>query len=169
MPGFGIVQGMVPIVGFNYGARFYNRVYEVIGYTSKLLLLYFTAVFLMVMVMAEPLFMLFEHDGDQVFVQEGARAFRIVALGFSFITYQVILSSVYQAMGFAKRAFIIALSRRFIAFLPMAFILTYFLGVEGIWWTFFAADLITGGISYLFYRGERKKLYTEMKHHLKTA
>ncbi len=169
MPGFGLVQGMVPIVGFNYGAKFHHRVYEVIGYTSRLLFMYFTAVFLIVMVMAEPLFMLFEHDGDQAFVREGARAFRIVALGFSFITYQVILSNFYQAMGYAKRAFIIALSRRFIVYLPMAFILTYFFGIEGIWWTFFAADLITGGISYIFYRSERSKLRVEIKRNLKTA
>ena len=159
MPGFGLVQGMVPIVGFNFGAKFYGRVQAVIKFASTLLFIYFTSVFLLVMVFAEYLFMLFGSTTD-TFISEGAQAFRIVALGFSFVTFQVILSSVYQAMGYPVKAFFIALSRRFIVYVPAAFLLAsvFNLGVEGIWWAFFTADLLTGSISYLMYRGEMKTL-----------
>ncbi len=158
MPGFGLVQGMIPIVGFNFGAQFFGRLHEVIKYTSKLLFIYFTVVFVIVMVFAEYLFMIFSPNGDPYFIEQGAFAFRVVALGFSFITYQVILSSCYQAMGYPVRAFVVALSRRFIVFLPVAFLLTHFFGVTGIWWTFFVADLVTGSISFLVYRFEMKDL-----------
>ncbi len=169
MPGFGLVQGMIPIVGFNFGAQFHDRVFDVIRQTSKMLFIYFTVVFFIVMVFAEQLFGLFEREGNQYFIEHGAYAFRIVALGFSFITFQVILSSVYQAMGFATRAFFIALSRRFIAFIPIALLLTHFMGVEGIWWTFFLADLITGTISYIMYRFEMKTLKEKQHLRQKTA
>ncbi len=158
MPGFGLVQGMIPIVGFNFGAQFYERLHEVIKYTSRLLFKYFTAVFLVVIVFAEYLFMLFSPNGDSYFITQGANAFRIVALGFSFVTYQVILSSSYQAMGYPVRAFIVALSRRFIVFIPFAFLLTHFFGVNGIWWTFFVADFVTGSLSFIAYRYEMKDL-----------
>lgn len=158
MPGFGLVQGLVPIVGFNFGAKLNERLYDVIAYASRLLLSYFTIVLILVMVFAETMFLLFGGGEDAIFVTEGAKAFRIVALGFSFVTYQVILSSTYQAMGFPVRAFFVALSRRFLVFIPAAFILTRLFGLEGIWWTFFAADFVTGTISYLVYRYEMKTL-----------
>jgi putative MATE family efflux protein len=162
MPGFGLVQGMVPIVGFNFGAKFYDRLYEVIGYTSKLLFIYFTTVLVIVIIFAEYLFMAFGGADDQVFVQQGAMAFRIVALGFSFVTYQVILSSTYQAMGYPFRAFVVALSRRFIFFIPAAMILTYYFGIIGIWWTFFVADFVTGSLSFIVYKLEMKQLHTKI-------
>jgi len=160
MPGFGLVQGMQPIVGFNYGAKFYARMREAIRFTSMLLFIYFTTVFLVVQFAAEPLFMIFEHEGDTAFVTRGARAFRIVALGFSFITFQVVMSSVYQAMGFATRAFFLALSRRFLVFVPVAILLStvFGMGVSGIWWTFVAADIITGAVAFMYYRGEMVSL-----------
>ncbi len=164
MAGFGLVQGMIPIVGFNYGARYFQRLYDVIAYTSKLLLIYFGIVFLIVMIGARYLFMIFG-DPDAVpitnavdFIEDGAMAFRIVSLGFIFITFQVILSSTYQAMGYPLRAFIVAVSRRFVFFLPFAFLLTWLVGINGIWWTFFVADLITGLGSYIVYRLEMKEL-----------
>ncbi len=158
MPGHGLVQGMIPIVGFSYGAKYFQRLQDVMGYASKLLLTYFTVVLLLIMVFATQLFSLFSPEEDIFFINEGARAFRIVALGFSFVTFQVILSSAYQAMGRPFRAFLVALSRRFLVFIPFAFVLTHFLGVEGIWWTFFVADFVTGTLSFLAYRYEVRSL-----------
>jgi putative MATE family efflux protein len=158
MPGFGLVQGMVPIVGFNFGAKFFRRLHEVIGFAATLLLSYFSIVFVLVMIFAESLFMLFEKSPDPAFVSEGAQAFRIVALGFPLVTFQVILSSAYQAMGYPVRAFLIALSRRFIIFIPFAFLLTHLFGADGIWWTFFVADFLTGSVSFIVYLYEMRDL-----------
>ncbi len=157
MPGFGLVQGLVPIVGFNFGAMFYERLKDAIVFTVKLLFGYFFFIFLMVLLFAEPLFGIFSPEEDALFIAEGARAFRIIAAGFAFITFQVLMSSVYQAMGYPIRAFIIALSRRFILFIPFAFLLTHFMGIEGIWWTFFVADIFAGTIAFIMFLGEMKK------------
>ncbi len=160
MPGFGLVQGLIPIVGFNFGAQFYRRLHEVIGFTSKLLFGYFATVFLAVLIFAEPLFSIFSREGDAFFISEGAMAFRIVIAGFMFVTYQVILSSTYQAMGYPVRAFFVSLSRRFIFFIPLAFLFSNLFdnGVLGVWWTFFAADFLTGVMSFIVFRYEMHTL-----------
>jgi len=160
MPGFGLVQGLVPIVGFNFGAQFHKRLHDVISYAARLLFIYFTAVFAAVFLFAEPLFAIFSPEADPVFISEGATAFRIVAAGFAMVSFQVIISSVYQAMGYPVRAFIIALSRRFLVFVPAALILTYFFGVTGIWWTFLVADLLTGTVAFLMFSSEMRTLRT---------
>jgi len=165
MPGFGLVQGMVPVVGYNFGAKQFKRVYGVMSYASRLLLAYFTLALIFIMFFSESLFSIFTKGEDatnvEEFIQMGGHAFRIVAIGFSFITYQVILSSGYQAMGYPLKAFIVALSRRFIIFIPIAFLLTNYFGVEGIWWTFVVADVVTGSLSYIVYRLEMKELKTK--------
>ncbi|QLY40877.1 MATE family efflux transporter [Hujiaoplasma nucleasis] len=162
MPGFGLVQGMVPIVGYNFGAKTYRRVYGVISYASKLLFIYFTFALIMIMFFSEPLFSIFTKAEDATnierFIDLGSKAFRIVAIGFSFVTYQVVLSSSYQAMGYPLRAFLVALSRRFILFIPFAILLTYIMGIDGIWWTFVVADVVTGTISFIVYKKEMLEL-----------
>ncbi len=158
MPGFGLVQGLVPIVGFNFGAKFYKRLHESIRFVMLLLLIYFAIVFGLVMVFSESLFSIFSPEDDQLFISSGARAFRIVSLGFIMITFQILLSSVYQAMGYPVKAFIIALSRRFLFFIPFAFVLTRWLGVEGIWWTFVVADILSGSLALLMYRFQMRHI-----------
>ncbi len=164
MAGFGLVQGMVPIIGYNFGAKIYERVHKVLKFASLLLLGYFTLALIGVMIFAPNLFEIFTSNEDIAnkaeFIRLGSKAFRIVAIGFTFITYQVVLSSSYQAMGYPVRAFIVALSRRFILFIPIALLLTNYFGIDGIWWTFVAADVIAGLGSFIVYVFEMKQLKT---------
>lgn len=162
MPGFGLVQGLQPIVGYNFGAKLYHRLHEVISYAMKLLSYYFIGALLFTMVLAKPLFMLFTSESNSLLLSEGPTALRVVALGFGVIGFQVILSSVYQAMGYPLRAFLVAASRQFILFIPILFILTHYFGIEGIWWTFFAADVIAGIGSMFVYRYEMKDLHKKI-------
>ena len=159
LPGFGLVQGLQPIVGFNFGAKFYERLHRVISFASKLLFSYYLAVSALVLVFAPQLFMLFSPEGNPDFIDPGARAFRIVALGFSMITFQVLLSAVYQAMGYAFRAFLVALSRQFVLFIPISVILTYLLqDIDGVWLAFVISDLVAGGVSLLVHLYEMRVL-----------
>jgi Na+-driven multidrug efflux pump len=166
MPGFGLVQGLQPLVGFNYGAKLYQRLYDVIGYTMKLLTIYFVSALLLTLIFSNQLFSLFSDDSGSLLLTEGPRALRIVALGFSVIGFQVILSSVYQAMGYPLRAFLVATSRQFILFIPIVLLFTYLFGVSGIWWTFVAADMIAGLVSMVVFRYEMKDLHKKIPHHL---
>ncbi len=158
LPGFGLVQGLVPIVGFNFGAKFHMRLYEVIAYGMRLVFIYFIAIFVITMLSAELLFRAFSPDANQLFIKEGARAFRVISVGFTMIGFQVVLSSVYQAMGYPVRAFLIAMSRQFFLFIPLIYLFTYFIGLPGIWLTFLVADVLAGTLSYFIYKYEMRDL-----------
>lgn len=159
MPGFGLIQGLQPLVGYNYGARFYQRLHKVIFYALKLVLIYFGVAFVFTQIFANQLVVIFSEEPSQLLISEGPSALRIVALAYGVIGFQIILSSVYQAMGYPIRAFLVAASRQFILFLPLVFIFSYYFGIEGIWWTFFASDLIASVISAFVFRYEMKILY----------
>ncbi len=158
MPGFGIVQGLIPIVGFNYGAQFFRRLYTSILFAVKIMLGYFVFIFVMVMFFAEPLFTLFSPEADPAFIASGAFAFRIVAAGFSLAVFPFMISSIYQAMGYPFRAFIIAVARRFLLFVPISLLLTTLFGVTGIWWTFFATDVLVGVGSLIVFGYEMRTI-----------
>lgn len=144
MPGFGMVQGLAPIAGFNFGAKKWERLVEVTKYATKLLAIYFIVGFLLVQIGSEAIFTVFSKNNDQEFIQLGSRIFRIVALGLPLVSFQIIAGAIYQAFGYAKRALLISLSRQFILFIPIAFILTYFFQLDGLWYTFFVADILSG-------------------------
>lgn len=165
LPGFGLVQGLIPIVGYNFGARFHKRLYDVIAYATRLIAIYFFAIFIITLVSAEFLFKLFSREADPFFITEGARAFRVIAVGFTMIGFQVLLSSVYQAMGYPVRAFLVTMSRQFFLFIPIVFLFTYLFGISGIWLTFLTADLLAGTLSFAIYRYEMRDLKTKIPQH----
>ncbi len=159
LPGLGIVQGLTPIVGFNFGAQFHQRLHGVISYATKLLVSYFFIMTLLVLIFARHIFILFSSNGEgSEFLDIGITAIRIIALGFTMISFQILLSAVYQAMGYAKRAFIVALSRQFILFIPMAIVFSRLSGVDGIWWAFVGADVTAGAACLFVYYLEMREL-----------
>lgn len=158
LPGLGLVQGLIPIVGFNFGAKLNQRLYEVIDYAMKLIVIYFTTMFIVTIISANLLFALFSKESDPFFIAEGARALRIISIGFTVVGFQILLSSVYQAMGYPVRAFLVAVSRQFILFIPLVYFLSYTFGIPGVWMTFVAADIISGVVSFFVYRYEMKDL-----------
>jgi len=162
LPGFGLVQGMIPIVGFSFGAQKIRRLHDVVVYSTKLLIRYFVIAAIIMLVFAKPIFMIFSREADPYFIETGAQAFRIISIGFTVLGFQFIMSSVYQAMGYPVRAFLISLSRQFLIFLPLVFFFASWFGILGIWLTFLASDFISGIISYLAYRYEMNVLKREM-------
>jgi Na+-driven multidrug efflux pump len=156
LPGFGLVQGMIPIVGFNYGAGKYHRLRDTIIITTRYLMIYFFIAASIMFIFARPLIMIFSKNSDPLFISIGMDAFKIIPIGFLILAYQFIMSSVYQALGYPVRAFIIALSRQLLIFLPVVFILTPIFGIMGIWMTFAISDGLSGFISWIAYRYEIK-------------
>lgn len=153
MPGFGLVQGLAPIAGYNFGAKKWERLIELVKYTTKLLSIYFIVGFLLLQIFAFGIFDVFSSANNEFFISEGGRIFRIVGLALPLITYQIIAGSIYQAFGYPKRALFISLSRQFLFFIPLAFLLTNIFGLNGLWYTFFIADFLSGliGIFMLVY------------------
>lgn len=158
MPGFGIVQGMVPIVGFNFGAKHFQRLKDVIVYATKIIIVYFVMGFVFVQVLAQGIFSIFSESHDQFFIAYGAQAFRIISIGFLLVGFQIVVSAIFQAFGYPLRALIVTISRQVLFFIPLSFLFTYIWGVSGIWYAFFSADLLSGLISILLLIVEMKSI-----------
>lgn len=162
LPGIGLVQGLQPIVGFNYGAKNITRLMASITFSLSLITIYFFTMSAITLLFSESFFRIFSRDADLFFIETGGAAFRIIALGFGLIGFQIMMSSIYQAMGDAKRSLFIALLRQFILFVPFAFILSSLFGLNGIWLTFVVADVLAGLISVGFYFRQSKQFKREL-------
>ncbi len=164
MPGFGLVQGLAPIAGYNYGAKNWQRLVDVIRFATILLTIYFVGGFLFIQFGAGVIFNVFSSSNDAVFMDNGTRMFRIMSLGFFLISFQIISGSIYQSFGFAKRAMFISTSRQFIFFIPVVFLLTNLYGLDGLWYTFVFADVISGliGIGMLLYEVKALKKASDL-------
>ena len=149
MPGFGLVQGLTPIIGFNYGAKKFDRLYEVTIYATKMIVVYFFFGFIFVMLFGESVFNLFSKNNDAFFIEYGTYAFRIISYGFILVGFQIVLGAVYQALGYPVRALLVSLSRQLFLFVPIVFIMLRIKGLDGLWWTFAISDLTAGLISFL--------------------
>ncbi len=147
LPAFGIVQGMVPIVGFNFGAKNHQRIKDVVIYATKIIVIYFFLGFVFVQVLATGIFTIFSENNNAFFISTGSAAFRVISFGFLLVGFQVIASAIFQAFGFPIKAMVATISRQIIFFIPLAYLLTYLIGLQGIWFAFAAADLLSGLVS----------------------
>ncbi len=163
MPGFGLVQGLAPLAGYNYGAKNWTRLVDVIKFALGLLTIYFVGGFIFIQLGAGLIFDIFSESNDIFFIETGSLIFRTIGAGLIFIAFQIIAGSVYQSFGYAKRALFISLSRQFIFFIPLAIILTYFYDLAGLWYTFAAADLVSGIIGIYMIKHELNDLRNRAK------
>lgn len=162
MPMFGLVQGMQPILGYNYGARAFKRAREAILYTMKSATIFSIAAFAILMIFTTPITKVF--TTDQSLIELSVHATRIISLGLPLIGFQVISSGLYQATGKAMFALFIALLRQLICLTPFLLVLPMYLGLEGIFWAFPAAEIFASSITGILtwhtiknMRGEKAK------------
>jgi putative MATE family efflux protein len=144
LPAFGLIQGLNPIAGFNYGAKNYDRLHTVIIFTVKLVTVYFLTALAIVMIFSPAIFSIFSKDNNTEFINQGSLIFRTISIGFILVGFQVILGAIYQAFGYPIRALLVAASRQFIFFVPIAIVLLNLYELDGLWYTFASADLISG-------------------------
>ena len=139
MPANGIVQGMRPIIGYNYGAGESSRVKSTIRYSLL------TAAGLMltgtILALALPKQILALFDADAALMSAGVTALRIISLGFLVSSVGLIYSGVFEAIGNGRNSLIISLLRQFVITIPLSFILTRFFGPTGVWISFPVGEL----------------------------
>lgn len=166
MPVFGLGNGMVAIVGYNFGARIKKRVYEAI----KVALLYAVVILslgtLLFLVFPEQLMSLFESDGDPAIIASmttiGVAALRTISLHFLIATVGITLGNVFQAVGKGTYSLIISLCRQMIVLLPAAWLLARTGDVNAVWWSFLIAELVSASISVFYYRRVDRKMLQPM-------
>jgi putative MATE family efflux protein len=155
MPIFGINQGCQPIIGYNYGAKRYDRV----KHALKLAILAATAItttgFIIIQLFPEQLINIFSNDPALIAV--GAQGIRIHLFMLPVIGFQIVSSNYFQAVGKAKISIFLGLSRQVIILIPLLFILPRFFDLNGVWASSPSSDAISSILTAVF-------LFVEIRH-----
>lgn len=155
-PVFGITQGFLPIAGFNYGAKKFDRVEELIVLSVKMATYLAIAIFILVLFFAEEIVGIFTNDVE--LIKMTVPALRWVFAATPLIAINLLVSGYYQAIGKPFPAMMLALSKQVFTLIPAILILSYFFKLEGIWYSFGIADFLTAIISFIFFRSALKHL-----------
>lgn len=133
LPVMGISHGAQPVMGFNYGAKEYERVKECIRFTALLGTLYTLIAWAVVMLIPEFLIGIFSSEPQTIHL--GARMLNIYFFGFFFMAFQFAGQSTFQALGRARHAIFFSLLRKAFIVVPLTLLLPSLgLGVEGVFW-----------------------------------
>lgn len=154
-PVLGVTQGFLPIAGYNYGAKDWNRVKESI----KTAIIYGTSVatliFIGIILFPESIASIFTDDPN--LLKQTPNALLLAFLATPVITTQLIGSAYFQAAGKALPALILTLLKQGIFLIPLVYIMPKFFGLDGVWWSFPIADVLSTVITLIFLRIEIRK------------
>lgn len=150
LPASGIVQGMRPVIGYNYGAGERTRVQKIYRVTLTICAVIMVAGTLICLTVPHLLIGLFTDNSNTV--QAGAAALRIISAGFIVSSVSVTSSGALEGIGKGFPSLIISLCRYIVVILPAAFILSRLMGPSGVWHAFWATELITAVVSFAVYR-----------------
>jgi putative MATE family efflux protein len=141
MPGIVIGSGLQPIVGFNYGARRFDRIVRAISIAGFSATACCTLVFFLMQFFAEALGRVF--TTDQALIELTAYGSRRLFAAMFLVGFVFIGNTLFQALGKARLSFVTAISRAALFLLPGVIILPRFIGLDGIWWAYALADLLS--------------------------
>lgn len=156
MPIFGINQGIQPILGYNYGAKRFDRVQEALYKAIFAGTFLCTTYFLVVRFMSGSLVRIFT-DNERL-RELAIYGLKIYTLAFPLIGFQIISSAYFLAVGKPKMSFLISLLRQIITMIPCLIILGRVFGIMGIWYATPLADTISTALTFILVRREVKYL-----------
>lgn len=155
MPVFGLNNGMIPIIAYNYGAQNKQRITATIKMSICIaisLMLVGLAVF---QLLPDKLLLLFNASDHMLDI--GVPALRTISLSFLFAGFCIVVGSVFQALGNGIYSLIISIARQLVVLLPAAYILAHTLGLSAVWWSFNIAEIVSLVMSVVLLR----KIYKE--------
>ena len=149
MPIFGLNNGMVPIISYNYGARRPERVKK----TIRLAVCYAEGIMVLGFCIFEffPGQVLGLFSASQAMLTIGIPAMRIICLHFLLAGTSIVLSSVFQALGNGLFSLIVSVCRQLFVLLPAAWLLARTGNVNNVWWAFLIAEIVSVLMSLAFY------------------
>ena len=150
LPANGIIQGMRPVIGYNYGAGEYKRVGKIYNVTLGLCAVIMAAGTAICLAVPGQLIGLFTQNQETV--EAGAMALRIISGGFIVSSVSVASSGALEGLGKGTPSLIISLCRYVVIIIPAAFILSRFLGEAGVWHGFWLTEIVTAVVSFLVYK-----------------
>ncbi|WP_406655765.1 MATE family efflux transporter [Methanolobus sp. ZRKC2] len=160
MPMFGVIQGLQPIVGYNYGAKNFDRVKQSVRLSIAITTAMSIAGFLLLFLFPEQLFSVF--SSDQELIYSGKYATRIMVIAVPLVGFQIVGASFYQAIGKARPSFILSMSRQLLFLIPLVIILPHFFQLTGIWMAFPLSDSLSFLITLIMINKEFRLLNNDI-------
>lgn len=153
MPVFGLNNGMVPIVAYNYGADRPDRIVKTIKLSVAAAVTIMLVGLLAFQFAPHILLELFRSENDSGdLLSIGVPALRIISLSFLFAGYAIVCSSVFQALGHGVLSLLVSAVRQLAVLLPVGFLLSRVVGLSAVWWAFPIAELFSLALSTVFLR-----------------
>ena len=146
----GIIQGMRPLIGFNYGAKEYKRVQKIFRVVLLMSVVIMAVGTLLCLTGPGALMGMFTDVPETIRV--GETALRIISAGFIVSSVSVVASGALEGIGKGIPSLIISLCRYIVVIIPMAFLLSSLIGPTGVWHAFWIAELVTAVISAILWK-----------------
>ena len=155
MPVFGLNNGMVPIIAYNYGAQKPERIHK----TIRLGMVYAVAIMLIGLLVFQliPKELLLMFDASDAMLEIGAPALRIMSLAFVFAGIGIVSGSSCQAFGYSVYSMLISIARQIVVLIPAAYLLSLTGVLRSIWFAFPIAEIFSLILSLFFLRTTLKK------------
>ena len=156
MPIFGINQGCQPIIGFNYGAKKYERAKEAFKYSTIAACVICIIGFISIQCFPTQIISLFNNDPELTTL--AIKGIRIYLLMMPVVGINIVATSYYQSIGKAKISMFVSLLRQVILLIPFTIILPKFIGLDGVWAAGACADSLSVIITLILLKKEFKQL-----------
>ena len=145
----GMIQGMRPIMSYNYGAKESDRVRKIYLMTFEIVVGIMAVGTVICFVVPQTLMSMFTNNPETL--TEGAIALRIICAGFIASSVSVVSAGAFEALGKGIQSFLISFLRYVVVIIPAAFVLSKTVGVHGVWHAFWIAEIITAVIAFILY------------------
>lgn len=142
MPVFGLNNGMIPIIAYNFGARKRDRIIQTIK-MSIAISISIMAVGVVIFLTCPTLLLSSLFNASDNMLSIGVPALKIISLHFLLAGYSIIISSTFQALGNGVYSLIVSAARQLFVILPIAYIFAKVAGLSAVWWSFPIAELVS--------------------------
>ncbi len=157
MPMLGVNQGAQPLIGYNYGAKQFDRVKKAILYSAMVNAVLSFAGFLAVELFPVQIISMF-NSSDPELIAIGSRGITLFLMMLAFVGPQTAIVNYFQSIGKAKHSMGLSLLRQVILLIPLVLILPHFFQLDGVWMAGAVSDFGSSMISFAFMAAEVKRL-----------
>ena len=160
MPIFGLNNGVIPIVAFNYGAQNRKRIMETIRFSAIISFCIMAFGMLLMWLIPEQMLMLFKASEDMLAI--GVPALRYISLSFIFAGVCITLGSIFQALGKSYFSMITSFARQIVVLLPVAYLLSKTGDINKVWLSFPIAEVMSLAVTLIFFSVIYKKIISKI-------
>ena len=156
MPVFGLNNGLIPVLAYNYGARKKARIIEALRFSVILALVIMTCGTVVMQLFPVQLLKLFNASDDMMAI--GIGALRTISLHFPIAAVAIVMGSIFQAFAKSIYSLFVSIARQIVVLIPVAWLLAKTGVLANVWWCFMIAELMSLMMTLVFFR----KLYREI-------